>query len=418
MDLLRHSPAEARRILQLARSDRRAAVGALESMTPDGQAALVLDTPLAIRRQLIELLPSPEDVIPLLPEAELCYTCRTIGLADASWLLPLASDEQIVACLDLDAWEGVRLAPVRLDAWIAALAESDEETLVRAARAMDPELLVLYLRDHIDVFIKPSPEDDPDWSPPDQSQTLEGQFYFVARRSDDDLAPLLGLLHGLFQSDYWLYFRTIQAVREELPTETEEWALRWRSGRLEDLGFPSWDAAMRIYGHLRPEKLVELPAQSPVLDLESFGLPVFATRLPSERGEERPLFRAIRELDANERGAVFHALIALANRIAVADRLELGDPESLPHALDKATRYASEGLVHLTRAHGLALEDGLRRAPLERLFRVGVNLDREAALPPPLEPDDGADATDEGAGATNPIHPPVPMRDEPEDEPD
>lgn len=392
MDLLRDSPPEARRLLQLARTDRRAAVGTLESMPPDRQAALILDTPLAIRRQLIELLPSPEAVIPLLPEAEFCYTCRTIGLADASWLLPLASNEQLVACLDLDAWQGMRIERARLDAWIAALAESGDETLVRAAQAMDAELLVLYLRDHVEVVLKPSPEEDPDWSPPDQSQTLEGQFYFVARRPDDDLAPLLRLLHGLFQSDYWLYFRAIQAVREELPTEAVEWALRWRLGRLEDLGFPSWDSAMRIYGYLRPEKLAELPAEPPVLDLEHFGLPVWTTSIPSERDEERVLFRAVRELGVNERGAVFHALIALANRIAVADRLELGDPESLPRAIDKATRYASDGLVHLTRAHGLALEEGLRRVPLERLFRIGINLDREAALPPPLESDDAGSA--------------------------
>lgn len=392
MDLTHESPTHARRILQLARADRRAAAAALASLPPDRQAALVLDTPLAIRRQLIELLPSPEDVIPLLPEAEFCYTCRTIGLADASWLLPLASNEQLVACIDLDAWHGLRIEPARLDAWFAALAESDDETLVRAAQAMDPELLVLHLREHVEVFVKPSPGEDPDWSPPDQSQTLEGQFYFVARRPDDDLAPVLRLLHGLFQSDYWLYFRMIQAVREDLPTETEEWALRWRTGRLEDLGFPSWDAAMRIYGHLRPEKLVELPAEAPVLDLEHFGLPVWTTSIPSDRAEERALFRAIRELDANERGAVFHALISLANRIAVADRLELGDPESLPRAIDKATRIASDGLVHLARAHGLALEEALRRVPLERLFRVGVNLDRDAALPPPIELDDEAEA--------------------------
>lgn len=30
--------------------------------------------------------------------------------------------------------------------------------------------------------------------------------------------------------------------------------------------------------------------------------------------------------------------------------------------------------------------------PLERLFRIGINLDREAALPPPLESDDAGSA--------------------------
>ncbi len=401
MDLTRETTPEARRLLQLAREDRRAAEKALDALPPERQAALLLDTSLPIRRQLIELLPNPEAVIPLLPEAELCYTCRAIGLEDASWLLALATNEQLVACFDLDVWRGVRLDHGRLDTWFAALAEADEETLARAAQSIDTELLVLYLRQHIDVFMKPSPQDDPDWSPPDQSQTLEGQFYFVARNSGDDVAPLLQLLHALFQTDYWLYFRAIQAVREELAPEMEEWALRWRTGRMEDLGFPNWDSAMRIYGFLRPEKQGELPKEPPVLDLESFGLPAWTSALPEARAEERALFRAIRELAPHERGGVFHALISLANRVAVADRMELGDPESLPRALDKATRYASDGLELLARENGLSLDDGLRRVTLERLFRVGANLDREAALPEPIddgdEPDGAgdADSTDE-----------------------
>lgn len=395
MALPRASQPEPRRLLQLARSDRRAAEQALSTLAPEDQAALILDASLPIRRQLIELLASPEEVIPLLPEAELCYTCKTIGLADVSWLLPLATDEQLVACLDLDAWNGLSLAPDRLDAWLAALAETDDETLVRAAQAFDAELLVLHLRDHIEVFVKPSASEDPDWTPPDDSQTLEGQFYFVARREGDDLAPTQKLLHALFQHDYWLYFRVIQAVREELTPENEEWALRWRTGRLEDLGFPSWDAAMRIYGFLRPEKLSEIPAEAPVLDLEGFGLPAWTTSLPVAGEDERALFRGIRELGADERGAVFHALIALANRVAVADRLELGDPESLPCAIDKATRLASDGLEHLARTRDLAPHEALRRVALERLFRIGVNLDRDAVLPRPIE---STQDTDEASG--------------------
>lgn len=388
MDLTRESTPEARRLLLLARSDRRAAEKALEALPPEQQAALILDTSLPIRRQLIELLPSPEDVIPLLPEAELCYTCRTIGLADIAWLLPLATNEQLVACFDLDAWQGVRIDIAKLDAWMAALAETDEETLVRAAQAIDPELLVVYLQQHIDVFIKPSPQDDPDWSPPDQSQTLEGQFYFVAKHPGDDLAPFLRLAHALFQGDYWLYFRAIQAVREDLPTETEEWALRWRTGRLEDLGFPTWEDAMAIYGHIRPDALARLPREAPILDLEGYGLPAWTSALPAAQADEAPLFRAIRELAVHERGAVFHALIGLANRIAVADRLELGDPESLPKALDKATRLVGAGLELITRENGLVLVEGLRRVGLERLFRIGVNLDPESALPDPIAADD------------------------------
>ncbi|MAG30365.1 MAG: hypothetical protein CL908_05650 [Deltaproteobacteria bacterium] len=344
----------------------------------------MLEASLSIRRQTLELLPNPEAVVPLLPEAEFCYTCRSIGLEDAAWLLPMATNEQLVTGFDLDAWQGLTVEPARLDSWMAAVASTDDETIVRTAQSLDPELVVIYLRQHVDVYIKPSEQEDPDWSPPDRSQTLEGQFYFVAKDPKDDLAPMLRTLHALFQADYWLYFRVIQAVREELGVENQEWALRWRTGRIEDLGFPSWDAAMRIYGFLRPDRLAELPPDASALDLESWTLPVWITELPGVRSDERALFRAIRDLTDEERSAVFYALIALANRVAVADRMELGNPESLPAAIDKATRFASMGLDHVAAENGLELADGLRRTPIERLFRVGTNLDREAALPDPI----------------------------------
>ncbi len=77
-------------------------------------------------------------------------------------------------------------------------------------------------------------------------------------------------------------------------------------------------------------------------------------------------------------------MISLANHIAVADRMELGDPESLPIAIDKAARFTSDGLEFVAQENELSLEETLRRVSLERLFRVGANLDREGALPDPL----------------------------------
>ena len=82
---------------ELAREDRRAAVEALRATSPQDQVALVCNAPLAARGELLDLLPEPERVIPLLPEAELCFTVKAIGLADAAWMLELATPEQVTA---------------------------------------------------------------------------------------------------------------------------------------------------------------------------------------------------------------------------------------------------------------------------------------------------------------------------------
>lgn len=369
---------EARRILTLARTEKQAAQDALAALSLQEQVAMVCEAPLGMRAQLLELTPVPEQVIPLIPEAELCFTAKVVGLHDASWILEHATPHQIVACVDLDSWRGILRDPESMDSWIAAFAEAGEEPLVKAAQSLDAELLVLYLREHVDVMVDPK---DEDWQPPEGAQTLEGQFYFAAKKPSDDVAPLMKLLDSLFRRDYWLYFRIMQGVIWELESDLEEWSLRWRTGRLEDLGFPSWDEAMRIYGFIRPERRADIPPSVDALDISEWALPVWFSELPATSDSQHSVFRAVAELEDAERQAFFYAFIGIANKIAIADRMPLGEPETLPNAIEKAALVVSGGLDHVASENAMPAVDTLRRVPLERLYRVGASLN-PGHLPP------------------------------------
>ena len=365
--------AEPRRILALARQDRNAARRELSRMTIGDQVALVCESPLPARRELLDLLPAPELVIPELPEAELCFTAKAIGLPDAGWILAHATPEQIVACVDLDAWSQTDLVPdrARLGAWLAVIADAGEPALLASARSLDPELVVLWLRDRLEVWLKPN-EDD--WVPPDGATTLEGQFFFRARRDGDDLEDVRPFLDVLFREEYWTYFRLLQGVTWELESDTEEWALRWRSGRLEDLGFPTLDEALALYSILPARALDALPqAPAPPPETE-LRLPIWMPRLPVSSSATRSLWRALAALAPDERRTYLHAFLTLANKVAVADKLPLGDADSIPQAIEKAASLASRGLDHLTAAHGVSPAEALRRATLDRLFRIGFTL--------------------------------------------
>jgi hypothetical protein len=377
--LERPAPQAARRILDLARTDRDAARRALAEQPIDAQVELVCETPVARRAALLELLAEPERVIPLLPEAELCFTVKAVGLESASWLLEHATSDQLVACLDLDGWEGTLPDRRSLDTWIAALVEAGEEPLLRGLQALDPELLTLFLKGRVEVFLRAN---DDDWQAPVGADTLDGQFFFRALGDGDDAAPIVALLRTLFEQDYWTYFRLLQSVIWELEAETEEWALRWRAGRLEDLGFPPWEEAMGIYRYLPPDQRGALPeGGAPLGPASRWQLPVWMPRLPAHADESGLLFRTIAALDEEERRTAFHALVALANKIAVADRLPLSDSESTPRAIAKAARFTSAGLEFLASERGLDAIEILRRVPLDRLFRIGANLDPDAAKP-------------------------------------
>jgi len=376
-----------RDVLELARRDRVAAGKRVAELSIEDQLALVCDAPVSRRRQILDLLPAPERVVPLIPEAELVFTLKAIGLDEAAWILEVATPDQVTACLDLDAWKGTSLDPSALDLWMAALAEIEDLPLVRHLHAIDPELTVLYVRDHCEVLLKPPASEDASFEPPPGAQTIDGQFYLVARREGDDLAPLLRILHALFRSDYWAYFRLLQGAIWELPTESEEWALRWRSGRLEDLGFPPWDEAMTIYRFVPAAERDPLPAETPAREIDAWRLPVWIPSLPTGRDAPYLVFRAIADLEEEERRAAFHELVALANKVAVADRMDLADAASTPTAIEKAALWVSRGIEHVAGANAVGSAEVLRRLPMERLFRVGASLDPKTAKGPPGDPD-------------------------------
>jgi hypothetical protein len=373
--------ARARRVLELANRDRREAARAMEELELDAQVALVCEAPLARRAELIGLAPNPEALVPALPEAELCFVLKHLGLHDCSWLLDLATTEQIATAVDLDAWQRSDLDRAQLGAWLIALAEASGETILRAARGLDPELVVLHLRAKLDVLLKPNDTEDPGWEPPPGYQTLEGQFYFSAKHAGDDAEAEQKLLRELFEHDYWTYYRFVQGAIWELDGENEEWALRWRNGRLQDLGFPDRGEALGIYRYLSPEERAQIPATDAPLGAPEFALATWIPSLPEAANASLPLFRAIAELDPNERRGAFYAFVGLANRVAVADGLPLSDADSMPRAIEKAARLADDGLSLLGREHGLGGAELLRRISLVRLFQIGANLDPERSRP-------------------------------------
>jgi len=117
------------------------------------------------------------------------------------------------------------------------------------------------------------------------------------------------------------------------------------------------------------------------LEVGAWRLPVWVPDLPAAPDARHAIFRAAAELSAEERRAFFFGFVAVANKLAVADRLPLGDAESIPAAIEKVARTASRGLEHVAGANALAEVEVLRRVPVERLFRVGASLDRDARPP-------------------------------------
>jgi pimeloyl-ACP methyl ester carboxylesterase len=79
-----------------------------------------------------------------------------------------------------------------------------------------------------------------------------------------------------------------------------------------------------------------------ILGLVLLGSPLRLSDKPAVReawDSTLSLLRAAAELDDEARRRVFYAFLALANQVAVADQLPLGDVESIPRAKFHVRKY-------------------------------------------------------------------------------
>ncbi len=362
-------------LLRLGRNDRAAARARLRELSAEELALACQELRPESRAEFLMLVERPEEVVPLLAEAELVHTVRAGGMSEAAWLLEIATTEQRIACFDLDCWSESQLSLPRVHEWLDALIEAGRPTLVRALEEIDLELVTLALRAEAEVAVV-AKEDVPPvgWFTPD------GVTYFAVA-SETSPHRVHEVTHALFDQSPALYWRLVYAALFESPMQMEEDALRWRTNRLVDLGFPEREQAMRVYRPLAPEKVTDWVAPSDASAL------VAAVSLPRQlRGSL--LGEALAKLPPRQAGDVLGYVLGVANSLAVADGLSLSEHESVPRALEKAVRGIDAGLRELARTRNQSPEQVLERtAPLD-LFRVAATSDSSLRTPShPAEPE-------------------------------
>jgi hypothetical protein len=361
-----------RELAALVRTDRDSAKRLLAALPLEEQVKVVSQLPAERRADALALAPDPGAVVRRMPELDLCAATVAAGPERSGWLLEHATDAQIVACVDLDSWRGSAVDTQRLDVWLTGLADAGDRTLLRAPRALDPELLALWARRDVEFFVRAG--EDEDWEPPDDTRTIDGEHHFRARRPDADLELFLRVLYVLFENDQPLYMALVHDVAASGSAVDEEQALHWRGGRLIDLGFPNREEALAAYAWLDPDTSLELPAAD-----RREEAPTTLPAPPARPLLPYPMFEAIAALSPEERERALIDFMQLSNKVLVAEGLSLGDADTVRQAMGRAADLASRGLEALLERNDVDDVEVLRRASVEHLFRIGANLTGAAA---------------------------------------
>lgn len=343
--------------------------------------------------------PNVAQRVPALPPLDVALGVKALGVHDSVSVLGLMSPAQVRTLFDLEMWDGDRLASEDVVSWLVGFQEAGLEVLQAAAASMDREALVLLLRRRLRIGLRPKddasePTPVPDWmaNPPPELEPLvetpDGVYIIAARVVEEGAedvvegAPepldeearkwILGFVDALYRQQDWPEAGALlRAAMDELSSSLEEDALRFSSGRLEDLGFPPLARALEVYAPLDP-KILQAPPAAPSPELDR---PLPAPYIHAlSAGLLRELLEAVddpafaRRLEAE--------LLPVANKVLVADRVKPGQRAYLESSL-----AGMRGYIELALAHGVPpeqrVEVGLQRLrarhPSE-LLRLGYTL--------------------------------------------
>lgn len=322
--------------------------------------------------------PDPAAAVAGLSVTEIFELINEVGLDDAAELVHLATPAQLRGCLDLDVWERDQPRVELARPWLAAILDAGHEKLGQVWAALDPEWRALFLQRNARIWDLTLGE-EPDDSGEQPLYFTVDRFFALDLLGDEDTQRLVrALLDDLYRADADLARHTIMAARSEPGPELEEDSLRWRAGRLADLGYVDYYEALELFRPLEAGAVVvgegSQDRLGPVLDPEASSphLPVTVAEHVVARSF---LARAWDRLgDPAEEERLEGALLVVVNKLLAAARARPGDPASLRAGADYATATISLGLEVVSKGDLERAAAALRTVALGRLFRAGYTV--------------------------------------------
>lgn len=203
--------------------------------------------------KLLEAVNQADQVAALEP-LEAYLIARELGLDQARPILMHLNKDQVQACVDLSCWHKYDFCAAALGEWLSAFADEGAPALAQAFFALDSEVQILFLVQTLTVY---SLEDDqiPEDEDEEKFRAMTPDSLYLLELKSEEPIPInpLGLVGALYQHDADKARQLISAVRWEMPSQIEEEALRFRSGRMHELGFVAPEEAFVLFTPPRPQ---------------------------------------------------------------------------------------------------------------------------------------------------------------------
>lgn len=355
-------------ILKLAKNDPRRAEALWHGLSRTQRLRTVLAARGVDRERLIVLAADSRELTQELPPDEFAATVLEMGPEDAGALIELCNDEQITYLLDLTGWWREDFDPERYQIWLPMIMEAGVHRLQRWLSHTDLEVLALLLRHwvHIVKFLPSQEQQEPPDDLPDF--TIDGVYFldFKNPKTQSFVGQVLVLLKSELPQ---LYYQTLEASLWEHASELQEYAFRWRAGRLADHGFPTRLEALELWAApaAGEKNWQKLPPKAPFSQTTVPRSDRLTSLLP-----EREFLPALAGRLTGEAGDMFRAEMAyIAGCGVAAMEADPASPEEVERAARETLGMVNLGLGLLSKGDADQAREIATRLSLAALARHG-----------------------------------------------
>jgi hypothetical protein len=308
------------------------------------------------------------ELIARLPAEEIFFLFKEVGQEAIEELLPMLKPDQFTACIDLDSWKQAQFDGESAILWLEALLEvDDDEAILNTIREMDFEVLVLLIHRHVTILSGPEAYDD-DESELEAALSRNGG-YNLSWNSERAAKTFGRLINILFNYDAGFYTYLMKAARAETLSMLEESVYTQRGDRLLDMGFPPPDEARTIHTWTDPTSFSVDERKRPMAGTHpELAAPTFMLTTSAPVG----LLKTVLATGLNE--ADNWELAYLANKVLIADQVEIGEPKAMTLALTRLYSTLNLGLEYRCDGTDENPRDVFINTYFEHLFRLGYSL--------------------------------------------
>ncbi len=313
----------------------------LSGLSVEEQARCVLGLDPHLQQKLLMLSEKAVEVTQSLPVEEVYNLITELGKEDSLLVISMFSPDQLQYVFDVEWWQGDKFQPKRALDWIVLLDQCQDPETLEWFLGEDFDQKVMLLQAFFKIFKKDEMTDSYEGVEGLEHFTPDGVYdIFFKVENSKEVRKLLLLLH---EKDQKLFYSLLEAVIWYPVTLTVEQAYNWRVNRTAERGIPEFQDAVGIYSRLDPETLkLKLPSLE---ELPSSPLKL-SPRYPLAQLDETLFFTQCLVIMENESRleTLRWELVCLANKVIVADRLELSSKDVRQRALEKTLGYINIGL--------------------------------------------------------------------------